>query len=646
MKMKKVNILILDSYVDVVTKTLGEMALLHLLEVEPEKGIPTIKREEAKEEVDAWNNLLFRINEAIKILDIHEMQVPEFAAVSVGIIKRKMDEIDTIITELRAKEREIDESVEELKSIYTEAETFSAFEMDPRTLNDFSFLHFAVGNLEYDRLVEIPEKSAENYILVPFHTSDGSEKLIAITDKKHRWALESDLTELGFKKEEFPESIEGLPQEVLHGVQEKLAKQYQKREKLDHEKHKYGSIYSTFLFQSKRKAETYREIAKAKMNFGGTRNTYYITGWIPEKVVDDMTRQILDATDGEAFIETESPKDVDTVKRGKESVPVMFKNPKFLRPFEMLVKGYGFPGYNEVEPTLFVALSFLIMFGLMFGDVGQGAVIALIGFWFVKSKNPAIQKLSDSGVILMGAGISSFIFGFLYGSVFGKEGLFQPLWIEPLEGIDQLFKVTIGFGIVLISIGLIVNIFNRVSRKDYMHAIFDKAGVVGVFFYWGSIFLAIKALVLKTGTIQSWEVAVFVALPLILLFFREPIYNGITRKKRLISHDIFTYIMESGVEIMETITSFLGNTVSFVRVSAFALSHAGLSLAIFKLAEILSDMPAGTFWAWFAIIFGNVLIIALEGMVVSIQTIRLEYYEFFSKFFGGQGEEFKPFELK
>ena len=125
----------------------------------------------------------------------------------------------------------------------------------------------------------------------------------------------------------------------------------------------------------------------------------------------------------------------------------------------------------------------------------------------------------------MGAGLSSFIFGFLYGSIFGKEHLLHPLWREPLNNIEGLFHATIGFGIVLISIGLIINIINRISSKDYMHAIFDKAGAIGAFFYWGCIFLGMKTIVLKKGAVSRGELLIFVFLPLVLLFFREPIYN-------------------------------------------------------------------------------------------------------------------------
>jgi V/A-type H+-transporting ATPase subunit I len=198
--------------------------------------------------------------------------------------------------------------------------------------------------------------------------------------------------------------------------------------------------------------------------------------------------------------------------------------------------------------------------------------------------------------------------------------------------------------VVCISVGIILNIVNKLRSRDYFAGFFDKFGVIGILFYWGAIGLGLKAVV--AGKISGREVLLVIILPLVILFLREPLYNLLSRKKTLLHEDIFSFTMSAAVEVMETVTVFLGSTVSFVRIGAFALSHAALCLAIYAVVETLQGVPARGFWAFLVIAVGNVFVILLEGMIVSIQGIRLQYYELFTKYFPGDGVLYEPFSLK
>jgi V/A-type H+/Na+-transporting ATPase subunit I len=280
---------------------------------------------------------------------------------------------------------------------------------------------------------------------------------------------------------------------------------------------------------------------------------------------------------------------------------------------------------------------------VMFGDLGQGAVLALAGAGLLRARSPALARFRDSGYLLLFCGLSAMAFGLLEGSVFGYEGWLPALWMHPLEDVMALFKLAVGIGIVCISIGIGINIVNKLRARRYFEGIFDKFGVIGILFYWGSLGLGLKAA--RAGTLSAGEILFVVVLPLALLFMREPLYNLLTRQRHLLHGDLFSYGLESAIEIMETVTTFLGSTVSFVRVGAFALSHAALCLAIYSVVDILRGVPGSGLWSLLVIVLGNVLVMLLEGMVVMIQGIRLQYYELFSKYFAGDGVLYAPFQI-
>jgi V/A-type H+-transporting ATPase subunit I len=260
-------------------------------------------------------------------------------------------------------------------------------------------------------------------------------------------------------------------------------------------------------------------------------------------------------------------------------------------------------------------------------------------------------------------GCACLVTGVLYGSVFcSEELLVRPsrfitahlfgdemdrfITLLPNQGISKIFTFfafTIGVGVIINSIGLLINMYNRFKLRDFRHAIFAKTGIVGAFLFWYVIALAVR---LGLGAAFGFADTLCIAIPLALLFWGDPLYRLLFHKRPLFTEGVFTFVMEGFVEVMETLSYFFSNTVSFLRVGAFAMSHAILSLIIFILADLIAEVPGGPVLQILVIVGGNILIIVLEGLIVSIQVIRLQYYEFFSKFFAETGEVFKPFELR
>jgi V/A-type H+-transporting ATPase subunit I len=242
------------------------------------------------------------------------------------------------------------------------------------------------------------------------------------------------------------------------------------------------------------------------------------------------------------------------------------------------------------------------------------------------------------------AGLAATVVGFLYGSLFGKEGLLPALWISPFEDVTKLLISAVALGILLMSIGIIMNIINKFRRSICFRAIVDRAGIAGIVFYWGALGLVLRSAILGSSSHLGLLVMLLIVAPLVLLLFRELIDEQLIHKGHE-SEGAFVAIMSGGMDVMETLIGFLANTVSFVRVGAFALAHVGLCMAIYDIAAVVHVGPAGGLWSAVVIVLGNAGVILLEGLVVFIQDLRLEYYEFFSKFFEGAGTAFKPFRI-
>ncbi|HOD51735.1 MAG TPA: V-type ATPase 116kDa subunit family protein [Candidatus Hydrogenedentes bacterium] len=369
-----------------------------------------------------------------------------------------------------------------------------------------------------------------------------------------------------------------------------------------------------------------------------TERTCVFAGWVPRDQAAALVDAIREKTHGRAIVEVTEAESLEPVQQGEVEVPVLFNRPKFLQPFALLTEGFAIPSYTMIDPTLFVAISFLLMFGMMFGDAGHGLVLCALGVLFVL-KAP---QYKDVGKLAIYCGAASVIFGLLYGSIFGLEHLLPALWTKPLEGINDLFAFAIVFGILFVSLGIILNVLNAIRAHAFWESLFDGAGPLVGIIYWSGIGLVVKSFFSTSKTPHSAWLVVPMALALTGFLLKGPLLRLFGKQQRAFPEGAITYVMESAVEVMEVFMGYLANTVSFIRVAAFGLAHAGLFVAVFSLAEIVSGAPGGRLLSFIVIVAGNVLIIVLEGVVVTIQALRLEYYEFFGKFFNRTGQKYAP----
>lgn len=641
-EMKHVELLVLERDIRAVTEGLGRLGLIHLTEAQASDGGELIKPAQLEGELGRVHALRERLATLCDTLGIGEdrpaAEVPYVALRELdGILKP----IERQLQEAIAGRKKLDAEIETEYQVLRDLESFRSIEVPPAELKELDFLHFAIGTIPAEAVAEVQSELGDKAQLLPFRSPDGRQRLVAFTSRTGRFALDSVLKEHGFQAEELPEVEEGAPSEVVRRTQNRLLALAREQEEIHQDTAAVAEQQGGRLAACRQRLRVDEQLLEAQAYFGRTSATVLISGYAPSVRIDALREELLRATDGRVVIEVSDPPE------GDPNAPTLMQNPRFLKPFELLVAGYGYPGYREIEPTPLVAVSFLLMFGVMFGDVGQGGILVLLGLLLARrSKQEMVEAF---GHLLAMAGGASMVFGWIYGSIFGVAGALHPPvggWFEPMAGanINRLLAACIVLGVAIISLGVVLNIINRIRAREYFAMTVDKFGIVGFIFYWGVLGLGIRSVVFGAAP-TALGLALLVFLPLLLLFLREPLHYLMTRKDGTKRPSLLGGVIEGFVDVLETVSSYIANTVSFLRVGAFALAHAALCVAIFSTERVVRELPGGPLWSVLVVVGGNVLVIGLEGLVVSIQSMRLEYYEFFGKFFKGEGKAYDPFKL-
>jgi V/A-type H+-transporting ATPase subunit I len=367
-----------------------------------------------------------------------------------------------------------------------------------------------------------------------------------------------------------------------------------------------------------------------KSELAVSEDFFYLCGWIPISKLNNFETIIGRYKDNVLLI----IKNADD-EEIKAVPPTKLKNNPVFKPFELMIGMYGLPSYGEIDPTIFFGLSYMILFGAMFGDVGQGLVFLVSGLIIKRFKN-----MNASGGIAVNLGISSILFGVFYGSVFGFENVIQPVFIRPMDNITQILIYAVVFGVLLLVTGFIYSLINNIRKGDMENGLFGKDGVAGLTLYMLAIVFALTKYYNVTIFPGSFWTVIFTIL-ILLIIMKEPAAKLIKNKRPLFSKSKPDYFIEESFGSVEAVLSMFTNTLSFIRVGAFALNHVGLFLAFSTLALMVRN-NIGSILIY---IIGNIVIISLEGLIVFIQGLRLEYYELFSKYYEANGIAFKPITL-
>lgn len=358
---------------------------------------------------------------------------------------------------------------------------------------------------------------------------------------------------------------------------------------------------------------------------------FLYAGWLEEKDEKDFLKQ----TEIIGGLITQS---IDPQPDKISEVPVKLHNNILFRPFEFFVTMFGLPRYNQLDPTPFFALTYFIMFGLMFADVGQGLVVILAGALMWKLKKMGV------GPILMRCGISSCIFGFFFGSVFGFEHWLDPLWekagisflpLHPFENTTTVLIFAIAVGIAFIYLVIALNMYGNIKTKNVIDFFFTANGVAGLITYTGCV-IAVIQFMSKKHIANTYALIALICVGILMLFLHKYLKEKSIDKNY--KPKIISYIFSSFIDVFEELLSFFSNTVSYLRLGAFVLVHAGMMMVVTAMANLTSSIIVQIL----IYVVGNLLVIVLEALLTAIQALRLEYYEMFSRFYSGDGKPFKP----
>lgn len=575
--------------------------------------------------------------------------------------RKKAADVIAAYTQLKTRLSEATDEAAKVNDAYKEAMAFSNLQVSYSELEHLSFLSLRIGRIPEDKFEDLKDRLEGSAVVIKLG-NDASHILVA-SSKKGRFALDAELKNHNFVELEVPADFKGVPESALKGLEEKKVQAEKQLEELNTEKANFAETHRAQLEHLLGCFTIAVQIEDVTRRLESTELVYRITGWIPASETESYMKGLDELTEGRIAIRAYEPYEVPSVISGKEQVPVKLEHGKLVKSFERMIFSYGSPVYGSIDPTPFVAVFFTILFGIMFGDFGQGLFFVLFGI-LMACKVIKVGVWNKFAPIFMAIGVSSSIMGLLTGEFFGTESVLEPfaefvtgLFGKPHAPILHLmpsadpksiyvmfgvFGVAVAIGFVINTCGLLLNIINNFMRKRYAEAIFGKNGIAGAVFFWYVVALVLR-IVLAKHSVAAYDI-IIIAVSLFFAAFAEPFERAMEGKKPLFENGFGTYLISSLVEIIEVISGYLSNTVSFVRVGAFALSHAVLNFTILTLTNMVGG--PGSIGGIIVLIAGNALIIVLEGMIVAIQVIRLQYYEFFSKFFHETGKEFKPFRFE
>ena len=592
------------------------------------KGLSVFQLDKENTEWEALQAKTAEITRKLK-LDLVPEYNEDIEAFSYAQTDVLLNNLDKDLAPLLTRKEELQEEIKTEESILSHVKEYLPFPLERKNL--YSFLEVATGRIE-EKNILVLERSLKDipHVIYPFKKeNEGSVLALVIGLRRDRVIIEKVLNDVAWENADYPTEADGLSK----AAQKKLILQIEEAKKkikdVENQIKDLGAAHRGSLSKVNAFITLRKSLLEARKYSYTTEKTVLFSGWVPREDKLKLINDIKSLTDI-SYVESRSPEEVEIPK---EEIPVRFQHSPLIKPFELLIAAYGVPRYGSIDPTIFVAISFLIMFGAMFGDLGHGLVLVLASFFLRRHK--LNENLKDAGALILYCGISSSVFGILYGSFFGFE--FNSFWIKPMEDIMGFFKASIFLGIAIITLGIFLNVLNAIRDKDYMKALFDKAGLIGGIIYWMGIGLVSKVFISKTNIPAVYSYLIFGGL---LVLFLYPLIECIIKKR---FRSLFDSFMESLVNILEIFMGYLANTVSFIRVAAFALAHAGLFLAIFALSRAAHPQGSlGNIISWVIIITGNIIVVLLEGLVVSIQSLRLNYYEFFSKFFMSGKHMYKP----
>jgi len=636
-RMKKIQILALEALRYQVIKRLQALGTIHLIDYSEKLEDPN------------WNNLLrpqppstnirkiAAVNIAInRFLDLFERYDPErkegfikgiFAPMPPKRIetrevygKELINTVDDIIekigleTEKPVKELEkIEEEIIESERVKGLLELILNLEIDLKDIGESDFLSTFLGIIPKEETDTIRERLEEltkgNFYLGVRETSENKLVTLLICLKEQASLILANLRRISWEKIEIV-GQQGTPNEVRDSINKKILA-------LVEEKTKKEAIVVDIAKRWRNELEKYREFLamerqreESQNKFAQMEHVVAIQGWVPENSAAQAAQEIEEVSDGACMVEISEPEEMD-------DVPVLLKNPKFIRSFELLTRLYGMPTYNGVDPTLILVPGFLLFFSIMLTDAMYGVIALVLGLLLIRGGGKYNIFIKDAGVILSSAGVATIIVGALAGGWLGDFGLKLPVLkamqiFDPMVQVTTFLLIALIIGLTHVNAGVVINVWNRLKRRQAWKALTGNLWFLfaqpGIFFY----LVGYRSVGLM-----------FMVISLVLLF---------------LGHKAMA---------MFQVTGFMGDVLSYARLMALGLCTTGIAMTVNVLSNMLyAGSSIGIFFAIVVFFIGHLFNFVINAMGAFVHGLRLHYVELFTKFFESGGTEFTPLETR
>lgn len=638
-RMKKIDLIIVKKYAEAVSKEIVKFGDFQIIEIDAVKVKQyMLSKTSADEfsskliELDRRANFLSSVVEPVffKLEEHQKTETNGFELLDEYDIEKNIKSIESELTKFNQEMEELKRRQSDISIKIRRSNFFSAFNMDLKSMKDMSYFMVGFGIVPKTSMEGFTSAMSTMPSLIQKIDDIGNDILLFFAAPRPvKEKVDSILKNVYFRDYGLPHDVDKNALTALLRYAFDLSFTHDEEIWLEKKYHQFILKTQSVLTNLKKNIQYYLSIAKLKGEMAGSGSAWLFSGWIPSALVEKLKKEVERISENKCvFLEKTAS---EAMEKEGLTPPTKFSNPPFLRPFESLVSMFGYPNYREIDPTPIAALAYVILYGAMFGDVGQGAVLAVLGFLATRIKK--LKSMRSLAYVILYVGLSSMLFGFLYGSIFGREDIMHAIWMEPMKNIMPILLISIAFGVGMITLAIVISMINSLLEKNYGRLLFSPNGLAGLALYWSGLYIVYFWMSKLPFTPWIWIV---VAVCIFLIAFEKRLEMLFHKGEHHEKPNMIIGI----VEVFEAGISFLSNTMSFMRVGAFALNHAALMGVVF----ILADNPNPVVH-WIALLIGNIFVIVLEGLIVGIQALRLEFYEFFVKFFRADGRAFEGLDI-
>jgi V/A-type H+-transporting ATPase subunit I len=545
-----------------------------------------------------------------------------------NLIESLVNETEKILDDRLGKLEKLRNELKRLKTLDENLQTLQKHGLRADEIGDFENIFVRAGFINKAFSVKLDGYVAGTSIRYSIWPDKREEDFLLIVglnqDKLH---AQETLTRLNFADLTFSSDLPSDPTEALRQNQVSASKVEAEIGDLESDVRRICGEFSTKTGGFEPVVRRALAVENARSTFSRTETLSLVNGWIPTDQQGTLRASVESSTKGAAFLKFDDPS-------ANDQPPSQLRNRGIAGSFELFTKLRGTPEYSEIDPTPIVTVLFPIMYGMMFGDIGQGAVLFMLGLIFSRFQRSFLgipaRGMRKLGVVLATCGISAVFFGTLYGEFFLTEA-FPPLAVNPIQGQSTMIIVALLFGVAQLAFGMGLKIINLLRSRAMIEAGF---GVVRLVYYASGVALAVKfasSMSFSVFTENMWLTVVAIAA--LIVMFLSPTIEGFVKHEFKFGEGI----MKGVSEFIETFLSYMTNSISYVRLAAFAIAHSALGIAAVILAATVGVLPG--------FIIMNFLGLTIEALGVFIQCMRLVYYEFFTKFYSGNGVPYRPFSL-